>query len=145
MELWELAAREAIRETVARYAHLVDRGRIDELVELFVEDGVLEAGDRPPARGRAAIRELFLETGKRLASASARPLIRHHVSNLLACRQLPELHASRSLTLCRPQPLAARCAPIRGAAPPGRLHAMGTGRASFRPATLTALRRTRSL
>ena len=82
MELWELAAREAIRETVARYAHLVDRGRIDELVDLFVEDGVLEAGDRPPARGRAAIRELFLETGKRLASASARPLIRHHVSTL---------------------------------------------------------------
>jgi len=82
MELWELAAREAIRETVARYAHLVDRGRIDELVDLFVEDGVLEAGDRPPAAGRAAIRELFLETGKRLASASARPLIRHHVSNL---------------------------------------------------------------
>ena len=82
MELWELAAREAIRETVARYAHLVDRGRIDELVDLFVEDGVLEAGDRPPARGRAAIRELFLETGKRLASASARPLIRHYVSNL---------------------------------------------------------------
>src|SRR2546422_1457675 len=82
MELWELAAREAIRETVARYAHLVDRGRIDELVELFVEDGVLEAGGPPPARGRAAIPELFLETGKRLASASARPLLRHHVSNL---------------------------------------------------------------
>jgi len=82
MELWELAAREAIGETVARYAHLVDRGRIDELLELFVEDGVLEAGDQPPARGRAAIRELFLGTGKRLASASATPLIRHHVSNL---------------------------------------------------------------
>ena len=83
MELWELAAREAIRETVARYAHLVDRGRIDELVELFTEDGTLEAGDRPPARGRAAIRTFFLETGKRLASAAARPIIRHHVSNLV--------------------------------------------------------------
>src|SRR5438552_12661219 len=83
MELCELAAREAIRETVARYAHLVDRGRIDELVELFTEDGTLEAGDRPPARGRAAIRAFFLETGRRLASAFARPLIRHHVSNLV--------------------------------------------------------------
>ena len=82
MELWELAAREAIRETVARYAHLVDRGRIDELLELFAEDGVLEAGERPPARGRAAIREFFLETGKRLASAATTPLIRHHLSNL---------------------------------------------------------------
>ena len=83
MELWELAAREAIRDTVARYAHLVDRGRIDELVELFTEDGTLEAGDRPPARGRAAIRAFFLETGKRLASAATRPLIRHHVSNVV--------------------------------------------------------------
>jgi ketosteroid isomerase-like protein len=83
MELWELAARETIRETVARYAHLVDRGRIDALVELFAEDGILEAGDRPPARGRAAIRAFFGETGKRLAAGSARPLIRHHVSNLV--------------------------------------------------------------
>ena len=82
MELWELAARGAIHETVARYAHLVDRGRIDELVELFTDDGTLEAGDRPPATGRGAIREFFLETGKRLASASTRPLIRHHVSSL---------------------------------------------------------------
>jgi len=48
MELWELAAREAIGETVARYAHLVDRGRIDELLELLVEDGVLEATSRRP-------------------------------------------------------------------------------------------------
>ena len=83
MELWELAAREAIRETVARYAHLVDRGRIDELVELFTQDGTLEAGDRPPARGRADIRAFFMKTGRRLAVASGRPLIRHHVSNLV--------------------------------------------------------------
>src|SRR2546427_8398227 len=81
MELWELAAREAIRETVARYAHLVDRGRIDELVELFVEDGVLEAGGRPPPRGRAAIPGLFLETRERLAAGAPRPPLPHHLSN----------------------------------------------------------------
>ena len=83
MEIWELAAREAIRETVARYAHLVDGGRIDELLELFAEDGTLEAGDRPPATGRAAMRAFFLETGARLAAASGRGFIRHHVSNLV--------------------------------------------------------------
>src|SRR5437879_10116710 len=82
MELWELAAREQIRETVARYAHLVDTGRLDELVALFAEDGTLEAGDRPPAHGRAAIRNLFLDTGHRLAAAAS-PLIRHHVSNVM--------------------------------------------------------------
>ena len=42
MELWELIAREAIRETVASYAHLVDSGRFDDVVELFTADGVLE-------------------------------------------------------------------------------------------------------
>ena len=42
MELWELTAREAIRETVASYAHLVDSGRFDDVVDLFTADGVLE-------------------------------------------------------------------------------------------------------
>ena len=82
METWELVARELIRDTIARYAHLVDRGRIDELLELFAEDATLEAGDAPPARGRAAIRAVFVGTGARLATA-APPLVRHHVSNVL--------------------------------------------------------------
>ena len=82
MELWELTAREQIRDVIARYAHLVDTGRLDELLDLFAEDGVLEAGDQPPAHGRAAIRALFALTGTRLASATRRPLIRHHVSNV---------------------------------------------------------------
>ena len=99
MELWEVAAREAIRETVARYAHLVDRGRIDELVELFAEDGTLEVGDRPPATGRAAIRAFFLQTGARLASASARSFIRHHVSNLVIDLTGPESAEAHSYFL----------------------------------------------
>jgi len=83
MEHWELVAREGIRETVARYAHLVDSGRFDELVALFTEEAVLEAADLPPARGRTAIAALFRGTGERLAAtATSRPLIRHHVSNL---------------------------------------------------------------
>ena len=82
MEPRELAAREHIREAIARYAHLVDTGRLDELLELFTEDGVLEAGDRPPAHGRAAIRALFVDTGTRLAAGARRPFIRHHVSNV---------------------------------------------------------------
>ena len=82
MELWQLSARELVRETVHRYAHLVDRGAIEELLELFAEDGTLEAGDLPPARGRDAIRALLIGTGARLAAAAERPLIRHHLSNL---------------------------------------------------------------
>ena len=82
MDAGELAAREQIRDLIARYAHLVDGGRLDELVLLFDEDATLEAGDRPPAHGRTAIRALFADTGTRLASATGRPFVRHHVSNV---------------------------------------------------------------
>src|ERR1051325_7456670 len=83
MEVSELVARECIRDAIARYAHRGDTGRLDELLGLFAEDGTLEAGDQPPAQGRAAIRALFLDTGTRLAAAAARPFLRHHVSNVL--------------------------------------------------------------
>ena len=99
MEHLELIAREGIRETVARYAHLVDAGRIEELIALFAEDAVLEAGDLPPARGRAAIEALFRGTGSRLASASTRPLIRHHVSNLVIDVTGPDTADARSYFL----------------------------------------------
>jgi hypothetical protein len=46
MEIWELEAREQIRDTIARYAHCVDGGRFDDLVALFTPDGVLEVGAR---------------------------------------------------------------------------------------------------
>jgi hypothetical protein len=82
LETWELVAREQVRETIARYAHLVDRGRIDELLELFTPDGVLEANDLPPARGREAIRAFLGGTKERLAAAATAPWIRHHVSSV---------------------------------------------------------------
>ena len=81
MELWELAAREQIRETVAAYAYCADTGRFDELVGLFVDDGVLET-EGQQSRGHAAIRSFLAATGTALAQATTRPLIRHHVSNL---------------------------------------------------------------
>lgn len=50
----EVAAREAIRATVARYHLGTDHGLVDELVACFAEDGVLEYGARL-IEGRAAI------------------------------------------------------------------------------------------
>ena len=83
MEPWEPAAREAIRETLARYAHLVDRGRLDETAALFTEDAVLEAGDEPAARGREAIRALVAGAGTRLAAGGRAARIQHHVSSVM--------------------------------------------------------------
>jgi len=91
MELWELLARESIREIVARYAHLADTGRFDELVNLFTEDGVLRGGDSPEAKGRDAIRRFLQGTNTDLAAATRQTLIRHHVSNLRIDVQDPTL------------------------------------------------------
>ncbi len=83
MDASELEAREQIRDTIARYAHCVDGGRFDDLVELFATDGVLEVEGKPPHRGRSAIRDVVTGTGRDLAAGAGAPRIRHHVTNVL--------------------------------------------------------------
>jgi hypothetical protein len=82
MEQWELVAREAIRETVAAYAHYADSGRFDDFAALFAVDGVLEVRGAAPLHGRDAIRAFLQGVGTDLSAATAAPTIRHHVSNL---------------------------------------------------------------
>ncbi len=59
MEIWELIARESIRDLVARYNANGDSGRFDPMLELFAEDAVLEVPGRR-LEGRAAIRAFLL-------------------------------------------------------------------------------------
>ena len=82
MEHWELVAREAIRETVASYAHCADSGRFADLAALFAVDGVLEVRGEAPRHGRDAIRAFLEGVGSDLSAATTVPMIRHHVSNL---------------------------------------------------------------
>ena len=51
MEMWELVARERIRDTLARYNWSGDAGRLDGLAETFCTDGVLEIRGMEPLRG----------------------------------------------------------------------------------------------
>jgi SnoaL-like domain len=44
MELWELVARESIRDCIARYNANGDSGRIDDMVGVFAPDGIMETG-----------------------------------------------------------------------------------------------------
>ena len=81
MDVWELVAREEIRELVARYAHCADSGRFEELVALFAEDGLLQIDDREPLRGRDSILAFFASTRSDVRESSVRS-IRHHVSSL---------------------------------------------------------------
>ncbi len=92
MELWELAAREACRDTLAQYNHAGDRYLLEEFAAAFCEDGVLEIRGEEPLRGRAAIMERF---GGTTAAAHARQaaawttsaggqrrVVRHSVTNI---------------------------------------------------------------
>ena len=86
MELWELVARERIRDTLARYNWSGDALRLDELAQTFCEDGELELRGSEPVRGRAAIVELL---GGAVAAPNAtaqtsgvKRIVRHNVTNI---------------------------------------------------------------
>jgi len=53
MELWELTARERIRDALTRYNWSGDALRLDDLAQSFCEDGELELRGRESVRGRA--------------------------------------------------------------------------------------------
>jgi SnoaL-like domain len=83
VEMWELVAREHIRDTLARYNWSGDAGRLDELAETFCADGVLEIRGFEPLRGRSEI-VAFLGgvTGNLAAGADVKPIVRHNVANM---------------------------------------------------------------
>ena len=55
MEIWELLAREQIRDTLARYNWAGDAARLNDLADTFCTDGVLEIRGFEPLRGRSEI------------------------------------------------------------------------------------------
>jgi SnoaL-like domain len=80
MELWELTARECIRDTVARYNRAGDRGRYPEMIECFTDDGRLVIVGDAEHRGRPALARFFSGVAD-----TARPgltQLRHCVTNL---------------------------------------------------------------
>jgi hypothetical protein len=86
MELWELVARERIRDTLARYNWAGDALRLDELAQSFCEDGELELRGSDPVRGRAAIVELLggvVSAQNATAQTSdIKRIVRHNVTNI---------------------------------------------------------------
>jgi SnoaL-like protein len=103
MDVWELVARERIRDTLARYNWSGDAFRLDELACAFCEDGELEIRGREPLRGRDAIVE-FLGGGAaagddetrraalRAASTGSgiRRIVRHNLTNVRFLELSPE-------------------------------------------------------
>src|ERR1700753_2892211 len=84
VEIWELLAREHIRDTLARYNWAGDAARLNDLADTFCVDGVLEIRGSEPLRGRSEI-VAFLGgvTGHIAVSAGVKPIVRHNVANVL--------------------------------------------------------------
>jgi hypothetical protein len=101
VEMWELVAREQIRDTLARYNWSGDAGRLDGLAETFCADGVLEIRGSEPLRGRAEIVAFLGGVTRNVAvNVDVKPVIRHNVANLLFTRlTLDEAHVSCYFTV----------------------------------------------
>jgi len=86
MELWELIAREQIRETFTRYSTAGDGGRLEELVAQFAEDASMEVPPRALATGRSAILEMLRGSAMRARPPAAfegqTPILRHFTTNI---------------------------------------------------------------
>jgi hypothetical protein len=87
VELWELVARERIRDTLAHYNWSGDAGRAEELTAAFAPEGVLQVRGGAAHRGRAAIRDFIGGVaGREAAASSAGPvgpkLVRHVLTNI---------------------------------------------------------------
>jgi SnoaL-like domain len=107
MELWELAAREHIRDTLARYNWSGDALRLDDLAQTFCEDGELELRGSDPVRGRAAIIELLggaVAAPNATAQASGvKRIVRHNVTNIRFTEVRPDRHESPATSRSSPR------------------------------------------
>lgn len=81
----ELAAREAVRDLLARYTWAGDRGRSAELAACFLPDGVLDVGEHGGRwEGRAEIERQLDAVAERVAAAGTAPgPVQHHVTSVV--------------------------------------------------------------
>jgi uncharacterized protein (TIGR02246 family) len=95
MEVWELAARESIRDLVARYNASGDSGRFDETMALFADDAVVEVVPGRTYTGPDEIRSLFAAAAKTNAPESSshedEPRKRRFVRHYTATHQIDVL------------------------------------------------------
>ena len=88
MELWELCARERIRDTLAQYNWSGDAGRLSELAATFCADGELEVRGSAPVRGRDGIVAFLggavtrFDAAATAAEPGVKRIVRHNVANI---------------------------------------------------------------
>lgn len=80
MEHWELEAREAIRDLVARYNANGDSGRFAQVIELFAPDAVMDVGREVDYTGHDEILTIFTGTRDRVVGADRPMYMRHYTA-----------------------------------------------------------------
>lgn len=93
MEMWELVARESIRDLVARYNANGDSGRYDHVIELFAPDAVMEIVGEAPKVGHDEIRTIFTGAAGR-ADWGDRPVYLRHMTGTHQIDVIDESHAT---------------------------------------------------
>jgi hypothetical protein len=87
MELWEVVAREQVRQTIASHSHAGDRGRFDDLAACYTDDGSLQFSGEQPLVGREAI----MASMRSIRISEPRPThVRHNVTGINFTSVTPE-------------------------------------------------------
>jgi hypothetical protein len=96
MELWELEARESIRNLVVRYNSNGDSARFDAVLELFAPDAVMELHDGVLYEGIEQIKTIFTGTKGRFADfgqSTGKPFYMRHSTTTHQIDLVDESHA----------------------------------------------------
>lgn len=100
MELWELVARESIRDLVARYNANGDSGRFEQMLTLFADDGVMElvatSGEVRRYEGVEEIATIFIGTKAGWDDAAAATHTPHHIRHFVATHQIDLVDATHA-------------------------------------------------
>ncbi|MFN8033329.1 MAG: nuclear transport factor 2 family protein [Mycobacterium sp.] len=90
MEIWELVARERIRDTLARYNWSGDSARVDDLTAAFTADGELEVRSMTTVKGRNAIAGFLGGVVTAPAEPGSKRIVRHALTNIRFTEVTPE-------------------------------------------------------
>ena len=96
MQMWELVARERIRDTLALYNWSGDAGRIEDLAQSFCADGILEVRGTATATGRSAIANFLGGITASPPAVSAEPQVKRIVRHVLTNVRFVELTPQRA-------------------------------------------------
>jgi len=92
VDIWELLARESIRDLVARYNANGDAGRFEQMLSVFADDATMEivthTGDVEQYQGLEPIASLFRGTKATWDGLPARPGSPHHVRHFVSSHQI---------------------------------------------------------